>query len=571
MHDLPLTRLTADGKLEVICSNIEDSDRIKHVPGRIWSRFKGGKYYWLIPVTADAITRLRQLLPSAPIPPEVDRILSDRRMWEGMVSRAKAGKHKMWPGGFVSHITPYDHQRVGFSSVLAILDGSPGAGLWHDMGLGKTLTCLAVLAADYQTGGVPINALVTCPSSVIGVWVKAAELCTFPLRVIPLTGPVPRRALTVQQSRLDPFDGVTLFVTNYEVLWKETLMNAFFAVDLEYVIADEAQALKTHSSKQSIAARKIASKSKKIASTGTPVDKVENFFGIMRWLNPDIFGTSYTAFLGHYFEQVILPGVPHPKIVGPKPEMYEELMTKIHSISHSAKKEECLDLPEKVDIDIEVELEPKVMKMYRQMRDEAIAWLDDGQVVLGENVLTRMMRLVQITGGFVTNQYGHPERVSEAKLKAATEQAGLVIEQQGKLVVFCRFTAEIDALQGAIQRQGAYVKILDGRTPPGATRDKLVEEFQEGELECLIVQEKAGGAGITLHAASTAIDYSRSPDLIPWLQKRDRIHRIGMGDKPATYLNMIVPNTLDEKLLKNVLREKRNVHELSVHGWKGML
>jgi non-specific serine/threonine protein kinase len=526
-------------------------------------------------VTSEAVTQLKGLLPLTQISDEVYDVIRRKEDWRARIELARQGvvmPDKGWGAHWMPGITPYEHQLRGYAVASTALEMSPGTGLWHDMGLGKTLTSLALLFNRHsEIGGGAMNALVICPSSVIGVWGKAIdEHVDYPIRYIPLTGPMPKRALKIHTAKLDRYEGITLFGTNYESLWREALETALCSIDIEMVIADEAQAIKTAGSKQSKAARKIASKSKKIASTGTPTDKQQDYFGIFRWLDPSVFGTSETAFIGHWFDSIILPGVPKPKVTGLKPHLEDEFMEKIHSVCHSAKKEDCLDLPKKIDTPVPVELEPAAMKKYIALRDEALAWLDSGEAITGQNILTRMGRCIQLTGGFVKDELGKTHVVSTAKADACVDLAHTVLDQEDKLVIYCRHTAEIDELRKRLSIKYT-VDVIDGRVPAGQRRDDIIDRFQEADLQIVIIQERAGGAGITLHASSTAIDYSRSPDLIPYLQKRDRVHRIGMPDKPVTYFNLYVPGTLDDKILHHVLQEKRKSHEITVHQWKGLM
>ena len=90
-------------------------------------------------------------------------------------------------------------------------------------------------------------------------------------------------------------------------------------------------------------------------------------------------------------------------------------MKRLHSIAFRATKAECLDLPETTDIVRYVELEPAAMKIYRDLVRDSYAELGKGEVT-ATNILTRLLRLSQITGGFIGGDEGGPvQRVSTAK------------------------------------------------------------------------------------------------------------------------------------------------------------
>ena len=90
-------------------------------------------------------------------------------------------------------------------------------------------------------------------------------------------------------------------------------------------------------------------------------------------------------------------------------------------------------------------------------------------------------------------------------------------------------------------------------------RQQTVDNFQDmnSPLRFFVGQPKTGGYGITLTAANTMIYYSNSYDLEIRLQSEDRAHRIGQK-KAVTYIDLIVEDTIDEKIVKS-LREKINL------------
>lgn len=576
----PIARLSPDKRvLEVQVFSLADAALVKSVPGRTWQGGQNSSQRWNVPVTPEAIERLATLMPTLEVSAQVIEALNQRIAWRQHVDAIKAKGDKSrdkWPAS-VAHpvFEPRAHQYEGFNIGAAVLDGSPAFGLWHDMGLGKTVTGLALAVHVWEQQGRPdMTVLIVCPASVITGWGREiAAWAKMPHRILELTGPMKRRVTSIAKLDLDPhFHGITFLITNYDVLHRPAMQAALMKRKPSVLICDEAHMLKSPRSERSKAARKIGAGAKRIALTGTPTDKLQDWYGIMYFLDRHIFGANKASFEAHFFESYVLPsGI--PVITRPRAENLDELLEKAHSIAHAASKDTCIDLPEKIDLpDVEVELEPAARKLYDKMARDAIAWLESGEAVVGDNVLTRMMRLVQITGGFIKDESGQTTQVSEAKIKACVAEVQRVLAQEPKVVIMCRFTAEIDALKEALSERKLKlnVAILDGRTPPGEQRARMIDEFQEGDTDVIIVQEKAGGAGITLHAASTMIDYSRSPDFIPYAQKRDRIHRIGQKNT-CTYINLIVPGTLDQAILTGILREKMSVHQVTVHQWRKML
>src|SRR5690606_2719516 len=97
-----------------------------------------------------------------------------------------------------------------------------------------------------------------------------------------------------------------------------------------------------------------------------------------------------------------------------------ELVQKAHSIAIRVTKEEALDLPEQVDQVLYATLETKVQRLYNQMARESVAELSQERIITATNVLARLLRLSQMTGGFI-GEDGSVEQVSHAKINLLSE------------------------------------------------------------------------------------------------------------------------------------------------------
>ena len=94
---------------------------------------------------------------------------------------------------------------------------------------------------------------------------------------------------------------------------------------------------------------------------------------------------------------------------------------------------------------------------------------------------------------------------------------------------------------------------------PADVRQKNIEKFQDPKSPArfFVGNPQTGGYGITLTAANNVIYYSNGYDLEKRLQSEDRAHRIGQK-KAVTYIDLIAPKTIDEKIVK-ALRKKINI------------
>jgi SNF2 family DNA or RNA helicase len=220
------------------------------------------------------------------------------------------------------------------------------------------------------------------------------------------------------------------------------------------------------------------------------------------------------------------------------------------------KKEECLDLPDKVYIRREVELTDEQVRAYNQMKSVALATIDGG-LVSTVNALTQIMRLHQITCGHVKLDDG---TVVSLPNKRIDELLATLEETDGKVIIWATYRHDIEDIKFHLQTAYGMTSVATyyGETTSDE-RERIVNDFQDpnSELRFFVGNPSTGGYGLTLTAASTVIYYSNSFDLEKRLQSEDRAHRIGQT-KNVTYVDLIAPNTVDEKIVK-ALRDKIDI------------
>lgn len=85
--------------------------------------------------------------------------------------------------------------------------------------------------------------------------------------------------------------------------------------------------------------------------------------------------------------------------------MTDDFLRKLHSVAFRVTKAECLDLPAITEEVRTMDLEKDAIKLYDSIEDESYAELDESEVTTA-NILTRLLRLSQITGGHLTDVKG---------------------------------------------------------------------------------------------------------------------------------------------------------------------
>jgi SNF2 family DNA or RNA helicase len=358
-------------------------------------------------------------------------------------------------------------------------------------------------------------------------------------------------------------------VINYESTWREGIFDRLLEFDADLIIADESQRIKTHDASQSKAMHQLGDKARyKLILSGTPVqNEAIDIFSQYRFLDPTIFGSNFYAFRSRY---AVMGGFNRKQIVQYRD--LDQLIRKEHSIAYRVTKEEALDLPEQTFENRYITLSTKERNLYDRLRRDSYAELSDGGTITATTVLTKLLRLQQLTGGFlVEDDTAKPQLVSTGKLDALADiLQDYVLEGKKKLVIFARFLPEIHEIEKlcekVLSKNGLHAVSIYGGVPK-ESRGAIVQEFQgTPERMVFIGQIDTAGTGITLTAADTCVYYSVNFNYATYSQSLARIHRIGQHH-PCTYIHLVVENTVDSTIL-DALGKKEDLAKTVVDSWR---
>jgi SNF2 family DNA or RNA helicase len=234
----------------------------------------------------------------------------------------------------------------------------------------------------------------------------------------------------------------------------------------------------------------------------------------------------------------------------------DELSRILKAFSNRVLKENCLDLPEKIYIERQVELTDEQSKAYSTMKSAALASLK-GKIATAPHILTQMMRLHQITCGHLKSDDG---TITEIKNNRLDELLDVLDEVEGKVIIWANYIYDIEHIVSSIKKKyGEHSVVQYYGAVASDKRQTAIEKFQDPKSDArfFVGNPQTGGYGITLTAANTVIYYSNGYDLEKRLQSEDRAHRIGQK-KSVTYVDLVAPKTVDEKI-KRALRKKINI------------
>ena len=434
--------------------------------------------------------------------------------------------------------------------------------LLMDMGTGKTKVVIDTMAFNFEKGRIQF-ALVSAPNGVIPNWVPeiAKHLPERIPRKVVLWKPSLTKAKRKELMELyEDSDELKILLMNVEAFSTKKGVDVaeFFVKKFKtLMIVDESTTIKNRKAKRTKAICAVGREAvMRRILTGSPVTKSPmDLYSQMEFLDPGILGfQSFYAFQGRYaiVQRRTLGSHSFNHVVGFR--RLDELTEKLQEHSYRVRKEDCLDLPDKVYMSRSVELTKEQSDAYVQMKHLALARLDNGELATTKNVLTQIMRLQQICLGHLTDDDGVVNELPSNRLSSLLD---ICDEIQGKAIIWATWTMDIRSIGEALRDRYSVqsVALLHGETPD-SERQQIVEIFQDrqSELRFLVGHPKTGGFGLTLTAANTVIYYSNSYDLELRVQSEDRAHRIGQDNK-VTYVDLLSPDTIDEKIV-GALRSK---------------
>ena len=509
------------------------------------------------------------------------------------------------PEGMRATLRPY--QLEGYRWLDFLRQASLGGVLADDMGLGKTVQVLAAVQRLIEQraqaqGSEPASSggpgepegtgpvLVIAPTSVVGSWVEQAERFCPNLRVRAVTRTAAKREETLEQIA----EGCDVVVTSYTIA--RLCEEEFIAQDWAWVVCDEAQFVKNHTSATYKAVRRLRSPST-IAITGTPLENsLMDLWALMSIAAPGLLPDPER--FGQVYRKPIDRG---------DAEALGRLRRRMRPfLLRRTKEQVAADLPAKTEQVLSVELGAKHRKAYDQRlareRQRILGLLEEDTAQSRFIALKALTTLRQMaldpalvdgedgaepeaaesagggeageaaggTGGSgrktargkgakgkaagapAAGRKGPGRRPSpSAKVEVLVEHLGPILSEGHRALVFSQFTRYLSGVREHLEATGVRTAYMDGSTPD---RQKVIDAFRAGGADVFLISLKAGGFGLTL----TEADYVFLLD--PWWnpqaeeQAVDRTHRIGQ-DKPVMVYRLVSADTIEEKVM--ALKEKK--------------
>ena len=427
-------------------------------------------------------------------------------------------------------LRPY--QRVGVQWLRLLSGLRLGACLADDMGLGKTIQVLALLLAERRG-----PSLLVAPASLLANWLAEVEKFAPDLKVA-IVHPSAMSAGEISEFTAEHAGALDLAITTYGSLLR---IKALSEIEWRYAILDEAQAIKNPNAKQTRAAKALKATAR-IALTGTPVENhLGDLWSIFDFINPGLLGSAkqFSRYARMLADRETNPYGPLRELV--RPYILRRMKTDKSIIS---------DLPDKTEVKAWCGLSRRQAALYEQAVRELGDALENSDGIQRKGiVLAMLLRLKQICNH--PSQWLRDGAWAEAdsgKLARLREVAEVVASRQEKMLVFTQFremTAPLAAFLAEVFGRPGLV--LHGETAVRGRRD-LVRTFQEDEnVPFFVLSLKAGGAGLTLTAASHVVHFDRWWNPAVENQATDRAFRIGQKRNVLVH-KFVCRGTVEEKI-----------------------
>lgn len=412
-----------------------------------------------------------------------------------------------------------EYQIIGVKWLLSLRKNGFGGCLADDMGLGKTVQIIAYLSENSFN---KTHSLIVVPKTLLENWKREFLKFAPEIKVYIYHG---------RDRSIEAFKNNQIIITTYGTLINDfDRLNSYY---FENMIIDEAQYIKNSRSK-AYRAVKYMKAGTKIIITGTPIENnIREYWNLMRITNPTMMS----------FKE-LTKGLDQNQIVSKVRFMTAPFLLR------RLKSDVLEDLPEKHEMTVYCNFDDSQRELYEIMlesiRREISRKSDRFEIKSNSTILNGLLYLQEICchPRLIPKEYNINGCFESAKLDLLISMTSELYSSSHKIVIFSRFTKMLGIINKALSKLHINVFYLDGKT---RQRQEIVDDFEQCKEGVFLISLKAGGVGINLVSADTAIIYD------PWWnpavekQAQDRIYRIGQK-KNVTVYKLIVANTIEEKV-----------------------
>lgn len=425
---------------------------------------------------------------------------------------------------------PHEYQEQAIAHVLH----NASAGLFLDMGLGKTVSTLTAIDKLISDSFEIQKVLVIAPKRVAeDTWTTETAKWDH-LKGLRISVVLGSQAQRISALRAD----ADIYVINREnVAWLVSFYQAAWPFDM--VVIDELSSFKSSKSIRFKSLKRVMPLvDRVIGLTGTPAPNglIDLWSQVYLLDKGERLGRNITAFRNEYFT----PGRGNGQIVfdyKPKRRTEQKIYDRIGDICISMKAEDYLTLPSRIDRSIEVILSENEKKRYDDFEIKQILALSEEDNISAVNAAALSNKLLQFANGAVYDAEGVYHEIHDAKLEALEE---LVEAANGKpVLIFYSFKHDLERIKAKLRRF----------SPEVIHSSEEIRKWNRKEISVLLAHPASAGHGLNLQAGgSDIIWFGLNWSLELYQQANARLYRQGQT-KPVMVHHLITKGTIDEDVM----------------------
>lgn len=432
---------------------------------------------------------------------------------------------------------------------LEMAEEHDGYGFFLEPGMGKTAICMSEFTSQCESGNTNLL-VVICPNTLRSNWATEADKFGFKYDVAMYPDPPPAKGM---------------WIINYEKLITKGFDEIYKVMSKRkcYIVADESHRIKNPKAKSTKAAISLFDLARvKRVMTGTPMaNNVVDLWSQMRCIGHNGIHRNPYTWRNRYG---VMGGWMGKVVVGVQRE--DELKKLLDEHSFQAKKRDWMKtLPPKAYYTLDYEMNAAQKKAYNQIYKDRFMVIDD-QEITAQIVITALMKMQQITSGFMMDDDGKTVDLvgwNNPKINAIVDAVGDI---KGKIILFAHYRNTIDLLYSRFGNEA--VKIVGGMKREDIENVKKAFNTND-EVRYLIAQTSTAKEGLTLlgtekNPCHTTIFVENTYSLIDRTQAEDRNHRHGQVADQVSYYDL-VGSKIESRIIK-ALQDKKDLVKSVLEG-----
>lgn len=435
---------------------------------------------------------------------------------------------------------PWNYQQFAINHIL----DHEASGLFLDMGMGKTVSSLTAID-DLLLLGEATKVLVIAPKRVAeDTWSTEVEKWDHlkNLRISIILG-TPKQRMDAVNKDADIYvinrENVEWIVSNYFKTWK-----------WDTCIIDELSSFKSSKAKRFRALKKVRPYFKRIIGlTGTPAPNslIDLWPQIYLLDGGERLGKTITGYKERYFT----PGDRNQFVVFNyklREGAEEAIHNKISDICVSMKADDYLDMPERIDNIVKVNLPKKVLKEYEELEKELIIQLNDEDISASNSAVLTGKLLQMCNGAIYADETKEVINIHDEKLNALMD---IIEAANGKpILIFYSFKHDLIRIKEYLKKNKINGQELGG--------PEDIKKWNNGEIPVLLLHPASAGHGLNLqYGGNIIVWFGLTWSLELYQQACARLYRQGQKESVVIH-HIIAKGTVDEDVMKALQGKESN-------------